>query len=536
MQFTGNPFVDAGLAVISRLAGKADIVDLSWPDIQALVGDGSDLTHQNLQLRSFTMVFGTNGPLIQYAYKKAGQNELIYRELIRGLLEAAQMEGSNGAPCELTGIPTEFDFHGVCSQALRAAGQKIPERKWIGRDSVPLAGSLGNDAQALPAASRPLHVSATAILALQYLPLGLFLFQGRLACFQSTDDALTQRLTADIVEHNRVRLKAGDNEILGKGRGSGIVLDSLIRFFEELQHSKAEYDLPPNTTLLLWLFSNSGAGANCDILEIPDAVLHVLWDACVEGYSTELRRLMASDSKDPRQQLFTAIRESRDYQGLYPFKKWAGTSQEFYDFYQERVCCWRRQALVSAKRVSRLTIEGAEPKHLKNLRKPEGFRDRGNRSIIRRVIVDELSLEEYDALFPSTRHPVRVEPGGWNLIRFYLAQSAIKQLNGTMEPHVKTTHPKILLIANEYFRERGPLRAKNLLDRMSRGKVGLAWLRGTFCRMAETHEDFQLGDWDEFVCDDDGRPVPYELLFQIRLCLANLYRQSQFKDKETTTA
>ena len=34
------------------------------------------------------------------------------------------------------------------ASALRAAGLPVPEKKWVGRDWVPLGGSLGNDAQA----------------------------------------------------------------------------------------------------------------------------------------------------------------------------------------------------------------------------------------------------------------------------------------------------------------------------------------------------------------------------------------------------
>jgi hypothetical protein len=531
--FSGNPFVDSGLAVMTHLAGKVDVGDLTFADIGNLVNDGSVLTRNNLRLKSFTMVFGTNGVLTQHAYKKVGKNEVIYKAIVKRLLGAAEQEGEEGAPCELTGIRTRFDFHEMCTAALAEAGQKVPERKWIGRDWVPLAGSLGNDAQALPAASRPLHVSATALLALQYLPQGLFLHQGRLACYQCTYAPLMQRLTSDVVELNRIRMQAGDAEILGKGEGSTVLLNGLLQRFEELQQAKADYQLPPNTTLFLWLFSNSGTGADCSILEIPDHVLHFLWDASVKGYSTEIRRLVANQSKDPRQQFFTAIRERRDYPNLYSFKKWAGTSQEFYEFYQNRICGWSGQSLAVAKRLTRTIVEGTDPKRLKELQKPDAFKKTYvARNAFRRLIADNLDISEYDVLFPSEHHPIRVKREGWDLIRFYLAQSRIQNLplpEGTPMP---TTHKKIRLIADEYFSSRGVNKVKNLLDRMGRGKVGLPWLREIFCKMAEIHPEFDLGDWDEFVCDEDGRPVPYEALFQIRLRLANLYRQSSEKEEE----
>lgn len=241
LRFTGNPFVDGGLAVMTRLAGRDCLSELTLADVRKLVDDGSHLTRDNSRLKSFTMVFGTNGVLTQPAYKKTGQNEVIYKAIVQRFLNAAGQEGS----------------------------QKVPNRKWIGRDWVPLAGSLGNDAQALPAASWTLHVSATALLALQYLPLGLFLYQGRLGCYQSTYEPLMQQLTADIVECNRDRLEAGDTEILGKGGGSSVLLDFLVRRFEQIENVRTDFELPPNTTLFLWLFSNSGTGADCRVIEIP---------------------------------------------------------------------------------------------------------------------------------------------------------------------------------------------------------------------------------------------------------------------------
>ena len=95
-----------------------------------------------------------------------------------------------------------------------------------------------------------------------------------------------------------------------------------------------------------------------------------------------------------------------------------------------------------------------------------------------------------------------------------------------------TTHPKVLAIADEYFRTRSTKRIKSVLERMARRDVGLRWLQDVFCEMAEKHPDFELGDWDEFVCDEQGRPIPYELLFQIRLRLANLYRDSSLETRE----
>jgi hypothetical protein len=527
MELTGNPFVDGGLTVLTHLSGKAGVDELGLGDISRTLGDGSDLCRTNGLLKSFTMVFGTNGPLTQYAYKKSGTNEIIYKAVLQRLTAASFDEGRSGESCELTGIRTKFDFHQACAEALREGGQRIPERKWVGRDWVPLAGSLGNDAQALPAASRPLHVSALALLALQFLPQGLALFQGRLACYQSTYDALSRELISDVVDTYRNQLAAGNGDIQGKGKGTAFTVEQLLKVFGKLKRAKREARLPDHTELYLWLFSNSGASADCRIVAIPDHALRFLWQCLENDLRGDVDYLVANEPKDPRLQLLTAIRDQRDYRGLYPFKKWPGASQRFYEFYQGRICGWKGGSLKVARRLARMAAASVDGKQLRDLGKAE------NRNSVRRLMPGELSLKEYDWLFPSTRHPIRTNPRGWDLIRYYGSRDGIDDTPLPEEVPVKTTHPKVTAIADEYFRTRKRKRIKNVLDRMARRDIGLRWLQDVFCEMAEKHPEFELGEWDEFVCDEEGRPVAYELLFQIRLRLANLYRISGENEEVT---
>ena len=83
----------AGSLVMAYLAGKGDIGDLTFADIRKLVNDGSVLTRDNLRLKSFTMVFGTNGVLTQHAYKKIGKNEVIYKAIVKRLLKPLNTRG-----------------------------------------------------------------------------------------------------------------------------------------------------------------------------------------------------------------------------------------------------------------------------------------------------------------------------------------------------------------------------------------------------------------------------------------------------------
>lgn len=516
MNLTGNPFVDTGLMVLTALAGKPRVSALTVSDLQDVFGDGEQLARDNQNLRCFTMVFGTNGPLTQPAYRKTGKNKEVYLSIVKQFLAFTAEEGHAGRRCDLTGIVTKFDFQTVCAKALRDAGLPVPEKKFLGRDWVPLGGSLGNDAQALPVASRPLRVSALALFALQYLPLGVFLHKGKLACVQSTDEAMAQAWISDTVQRNKDRLSAGNAEILGKGGGTGAVIDLLMRLFEEIAYA-------PGAEAELWLFSNSGTGADCDRETIPDWALKFIYEV-TPRFGSEIRKFIATESKDSRQQLFECIRAKRDYPGLYPYKKQEGASAEFYDLYEREIRGASTAGLNAAKKLARSVLK-SEHNRLKEIRKPEFLRSAAGRNLVRKYIVAGLSSGEYDALFPSEYHPIRANPAGWDYLRYYLGtQQEDRRPILAGGDFVKTTHSKIVQIA-ETYRGVEPRRIKNLLDRMAQRKIGVRWLQDKFCRLAEEHEDWNLGTWDEFVCDEEGKVVTYELLFQIRLYLSNLYRE-----------
>jgi hypothetical protein len=266
---------------------------------------------------------------------------------------------------------------------------------------------LGNDAQALPGASRPLHVSSLALFALQYIPLGVFLFKGKLTCYQSTLTELTQALVSVVVEKNKDSLS---KEILGKGAGTRVVLDFLLSHFEDLKRHQARLSLPENSELLLWLFSNSGTGADCAIERVPERALRFASLAASLDYTHHLRKLMEHDAKDPRFQLFECIRGGRDCEGLYPAKNWPGVPAEFYDFYQEHVRGINAAAMPIAEKLAGIVITVASDKEKKEIRKREFVRSSAGRNRVRKAIIENLSVAEYDTLFPSKHHPVRKRP------------------------------------------------------------------------------------------------------------------------------
>ena len=110
---SGNPFVDTGLGVIAALGGLGDVTALTLAKMREVFGDGRQLAEWNSKLKTFTQVFGTNGPLFQkgYGYKKGvgpGERNLaIYRGTLQALLGAIPA-ASKGSPCEACGGPSDF--------------------------------------------------------------------------------------------------------------------------------------------------------------------------------------------------------------------------------------------------------------------------------------------------------------------------------------------------------------------------------------------------------------------------------------------
>ena len=101
-------------------------------------------------------------------------------------------------------------------------------------------------------------------------------------------------------------------------------------------------------------------------------------------------------------------------------------------------------------------------------------------------------------------------------------------------------HPKIKQAAQLYFQEyiahKGASRfEREILDNFRRTNPnGVQWLQEMFIHLAKEYPEFTYRDWDDFVLDENGHPQAGELLFQMRLELANLYREymeAQIKSK-----
>jgi hypothetical protein len=227
--------------------------------------------------------------------------------------------------------------------------------KEIGRDWFPLAGILGSDAQALPAGSRPPRICSLCLLAIQALPLGVTLLNGKLTCFQSTSWEMTQLLTENTYRETRAILaSSSSNErvaALGAKAGTTPTAIRLLSLFYGLHASQRILELPPHMTMSIWLFSNSGTDPDCDLIEIPNHALVFMWEAA-QRFRAEVEAMLRRESKRPDFQMLECIRRQRDYEPLYPTKGAPPISKELFEFYRRQVLGHPLPALQAAEKVA----------------------------------------------------------------------------------------------------------------------------------------------------------------------------------------
>lgn len=601
-QLTGNPFVDTGLLALqahaSKQRGLKSVMPLTLDLVMEAMNDkegfGRGLAKANRQLNSFFMVC-TNSALVNPSTNKTltDKKELgllaeedtgwrDYLETLRRLQAELVQEYDTNAP--------------ICESCGERPATNVLKR--VGRDFFPLAGSLGNDAQALPAASRAPRVCALCLIAIQWLPLGGIMFNGKLACFQFTEPSLSQRFVEDTYRENRNRLASAKVKdkvpAYGSKQGATPAAQILIDRMRQLHEDIADYELPEDVSLNIWAFSNSGASPDCEVFEIHNPALQFLWQAAKKHYTEVSELLKREDPKRSASHLLTAIENGTDYSGFYPRKQskkessQIPASPQLYELYQTRILKRTQVTLKAAQLLAALVFEqlsAAEKKDKKALKADQKFleqllkenprwaKDSQVRIDLRKLIAKfaeagHFTLEQYVGLFPAANvanaeqltleaaHDLWRQPGsavratnqGWDLFWFYLHHAnngtlssnepAIEQSADASEDLTMFTNPKIQQFAQDVFamqlerrggkdKKRGlDYIKRNVLDAFARGQITNSRLREWFITLAETHPDYSNDEWDMLCRDEQGRDAIGEVRFQMRLEIANLYRNA----------
>jgi hypothetical protein len=289
-------------------------------------GDGMKLVRNNMKLKSNNMVF-TNSITTQpsYSYDDKINN---YAKITTAILNNVGHEDVRQL-CDFCGNQGSVNLDKLFYKTFgdwkkdKKEGNKKKNKKnnkpqeqeqehYLGRDWIPLSGSVGSDAQALPSASRSLNSCAKCLFAVQYLPQGVILVKGLLAVFQSTFTTFWYELVRDFTKDIRNRLAvSSDNKIEtpGKKEGNSFAVTKML----DIMKRGMRKDL--NASMTMWLFSNSGTGAECQLERIPNFTLNFLHKAAKHGLDIDIKRLTAKDRFYPYHYSFlNCITKRLDYE------------------------------------------------------------------------------------------------------------------------------------------------------------------------------------------------------------------------------
>ncbi|MEO9295894.1 MAG: hypothetical protein ABI347_09885 [Nitrososphaera sp.] len=414
VELTGNPFVDTGLSTIAAIAGCHEIDDLTIEHIKKVHKNGERLARWNGQLKSMSMIFTINSLATHPGIKDPEKRVLYYSRITSALLGRIGKEDVEER-CESCGNDRTLNIDALAREVLVPLGYKDAQRS-VGRDWFPLAGSLGSDAQALPAGSRAPNICAKCLFAVHYLPLGTFLIDGRLIVFQSTSLEFWYGLVKSIVGEIEGRIAAGKIDTLGS-KGSKVAVRKLVGYMRDME----DYELGPGTSLFMWQFSNARTG-DLSIEEIPNPALLFLKKCAEHGLDKEVNALVAKEKGS--QSLLHCISHSQDYYNLYPYKKFNGVSPELFQLYQKYVRSISTTRLKIAAAIAEYAKTRTDNKELEKLGK-DTEKDRSKQVSLKKFIAEmastgKMTYANYVLLFAKEGVETSVDYDAWKFIRYYL--------------------------------------------------------------------------------------------------------------------
>lgn len=346
--YTGNAMLNNALMTIEAL-GNLNNVSKITPDLLSELFESKNLPGLNKRLKSYTMLFSLNNPLVNPAKKKDGVGEKTYRNLMTSILKNYESTGS--LTCEISGLKFGKKFESFYEdeisnqkEVLRAKKLDAKEEKKqlnnldntdysLNRTWFPLIGGLGSDAQALPQAKFSIQIHPICIVILQFLPLSALLFKGGILLLDSSNFEFSRRYIAGnqkLLSEKIELVKSGEpiENVRDFSKGSYIL--KALTILEDHRFDDEYSDLN------LWSFSNSGTGASCSIDRIPNSLFKKLNKFYNNPeVSTELKRIL--NNPNGSDSFLNSLDGNIEWWLLYPnvFKKikYEGVSVKFLEAY-----------------------------------------------------------------------------------------------------------------------------------------------------------------------------------------------------------
>lgn len=386
--YTGNAMLNNALMTIEALAGLNNVAEIT-PDILLKYYQepikGNSLISLNLRLKSYTMIFSLNNPLVNPAKKNDLMGLRVYDGIIRSIIENCKIEGDH--ICEISGLrfqKTFEDYYILEIEKLKefVKSKKLDSKKEktelanldktdfsLNRCWFPLIGGLGSDAQALPQAKFALKIHPICIAIMQFLPLSSLLYKGGILLIDSSNTEFSRRYIKQNIEvvKQKIELVKESEPIENiKDFAKGNYLNKALELIDERNFEDDYSDLN------LWSFSNSGTGASCEIDRIPNSLIRKLLK--LRANSTirlELKQII--ENREVSGGFIFSLEDNQDWWGLYPAKKYDGVSVSFFEAFFQII--EHEKNIVYAKYIAHLISKYKSKSFDKYLNKSDAYNE-----------------------------------------------------------------------------------------------------------------------------------------------------------------
>lgn len=429
--YTGNALLNNALMTIEALSKLKDVSEIT-PSLLKGLYNQVDLPQINTRLKSYSMIFSLNNPLVNPAKKQNNAGKKTYHNLLNAIIDGFEFEGEK--VCEISGLRfnktfEDFYIEEIERQKFELVKQSKNKQQLkkelknlentdtsLNRSWFPLIGGLGSDAQALPQAKFTIQIHPICIPILQFLPLSALLFKGGVLLLDSSNFELARRMVADNTKTLSEKIQIvseGDTIENVRDFAKGDYLIKVLNILTEKEEMEESY-----SDLNMWSFSNSGTGASCEIDRVPNALIRKLQRLYKNSKITEeLKGVLSRNESTYR--FIEALEENKDWFLLYPNvfgsgkKKveYGGVSPEFLEAYYTEVK--KGKVISMAKYIAGLIEKYKSKQFEKLLEKTDAWNDSEYRFELFKVLIsatenNEWSLEHQIAILDNnTELPVK---------------------------------------------------------------------------------------------------------------------------------
>ncbi len=439
--YTGNAMLNNALMTIEALAKLNDVSEIT-PSVLSELYNKVSLKENNKRLKSYTMIFSLNNPLVNPAKKANDAGENTYHHLLKAIIGGYESDGKK--VCEISGLRFNKTFEDFYKEEIeRQKKILVAESKDVkqlnkelknientdtslNRSWFPLIGGLGSDAQALPQAKITVQIHPICIAIIQFLPLSALLYKGGILLIDSSNFEVSREMVADNTKTlsekiQAVSVKESVENVRDFAKG-----DYLLKVLNILK-GKEEFE-ETYSDLNMWSFSNSGTGASCEIDRVPNTLIRKLQRLLkTPSITAELKGILLRN--ESAYSFLESLEGNKDWFLLYPNvfgtgkKKveFDGVSPEFLEAYYHEI--GNAKLIPMAKYIAGLIEKYKSKSFEKLLDKTDAWNDSEYKVELFKVLIKatenkEWSLEQQIAILDNKDElPIRNN--------FYLYQNLI---------------------------------------------------------------------------------------------------------------